>query len=147
MSIIAWLVVGAIAGFIASRVVPGDEGYGVVGGLVAGIVKLDDFGLYLSRRASSAARGLGAAILLAAPWLMKALAVAGTAAMFLVGGGILVHGVAPLHHAIERLAEGMAYINAAYGAAMLGTMVELGSVALRPVHRAATANARRLGQL
>ena len=38
MSIIAWLVVGAIAGFIASRVVPGDEGYGVVGGLVAGIV-------------------------------------------------------------------------------------------------------------
>lgn len=47
----------------------------------------------------------------------------------------------------QRLAEGMAYINAAYGAAMLGTMVELGSVALRPVHRAATANARRLGQL
>lgn len=47
----------------------------------------------------------------------------------------------------QRLAEGMAYINAAYGAAMLGTMVELGSVALRPVHRAATANARRLGQV
>ena len=47
----------------------------------------------------------------------------------------------------QRLAEGMAYINAAYGAAMLGTMVELGAVALRPVHRAATANARRLGQL
>jgi uncharacterized membrane protein YeaQ/YmgE (transglycosylase-associated protein family) len=38
MSIIAWIVVGAIAGFIASRVVPGDEGYGVLGGLVAGIV-------------------------------------------------------------------------------------------------------------
>ncbi len=38
MSILAWLVVGAIAGFIASRVVPGDEGYGVIGGLVAGIV-------------------------------------------------------------------------------------------------------------
>ena len=38
MSIIAWLVVGAIAGFIASRLVPGDEGYGVIGGLVAGIV-------------------------------------------------------------------------------------------------------------
>ena len=38
MSIIAWIVVGAIAGFIASRVVPGDEGYGVIGGLVAGIV-------------------------------------------------------------------------------------------------------------
>jgi len=38
VSIIAWLVVGAIAGFIASKVVPGDEGYGVLGGLIAGIV-------------------------------------------------------------------------------------------------------------
>lgn len=38
MSIIAWIVVGAIAGYIASRVVPGDEGYGVLGGLIAGIV-------------------------------------------------------------------------------------------------------------
>jgi uncharacterized membrane protein YeaQ/YmgE (transglycosylase-associated protein family) len=38
MSIIAWIVVGAIAGWIASRVVPGDEGYGVLGGLIAGIV-------------------------------------------------------------------------------------------------------------
>lgn len=38
MSIIAWLVVGAIAGFVASKVVPGDEGYGVLGGLIAGIV-------------------------------------------------------------------------------------------------------------
>jgi predicted DNA repair protein MutK len=39
----------------------------------------------------------------AAPWLMKGLSVAGTAAMFLVGGGILTHGLTPLHHAIERL--------------------------------------------
>jgi uncharacterized membrane protein YeaQ/YmgE (transglycosylase-associated protein family) len=38
MSIIAWLVVGAIAGFIASKLVPGDEGYGIWGGLIAGIV-------------------------------------------------------------------------------------------------------------
>ena len=38
MSIIAWIVVGAIAGWIASKVVPGDEGYGVLGGLIAGIV-------------------------------------------------------------------------------------------------------------
>lgn len=38
MSIIAWIVVGAIAGYIASRVVPGDENYGVLGGLIAGIV-------------------------------------------------------------------------------------------------------------
>ena len=70
-------------------------------GLVAGIVKLDDVGLWLSGKASSAAQALGSGIVRAAPWLMKGLSVAGTAAMFLVGGGILVHGVAPLHHAVE----------------------------------------------
>ena len=73
-------------------------------GLVAGIVKLDDGGLYLSQK-TGLARGLGLAILAAAPWLMKALSVAGTAAMFLVGGGIIVHGIPPLHHAVEHVAE------------------------------------------
>jgi uncharacterized protein len=72
-------------------------------GLVAGIVKLDDGGLALSRRDGRLARSLGHAILTAAPWLMKGLSVAGTAAMFLVGGGILAHGLPPLHHAIEAL--------------------------------------------
>jgi predicted DNA repair protein MutK len=66
-------------------------------GLVAGIVKLDDLGLHLSRMTAPAAAGLGRAILRAAPWLMKFLSVAGTAAMFLVGGGILVHGF----HAVD----------------------------------------------
>ena len=70
-------------------------------GLVGGIVKLDDLGLWLSSKASSAAQALGRSLLAAAPWLMKGLSVAGTAAMFLVGGGILVHGIGPLHHAIE----------------------------------------------
>ncbi|HEY6967481.1 MAG TPA: DUF808 domain-containing protein [Burkholderiales bacterium] len=70
-------------------------------GLVAGIVKLDDAGLYLSRRAHRFARTAGAIILRAAPWLMKALSVAGTAAMFLVGGGILAHGIPVLHHFAE----------------------------------------------
>jgi predicted DNA repair protein MutK len=74
-------------------------------GLVAGIVKLDDAGLYLSRRASAGAQALGRGILVAAPWLMKALSVAGTAAMFLVGGGILVHGVSALHHWIEEATD------------------------------------------
>ena len=79
-------------------------------GFVAGIVKLDDFGLYLTRRPGEgsgirAARGLGDMILRAAPSMMKALSVAGTAAMFLVGGGILTHGVTPLHHAIEAMAQ------------------------------------------
>jgi predicted DNA repair protein MutK len=76
-------------------------------GLVAGIVKLDDLGLYLSRRAGAAQQVIGLAILRAAPWLMRGLSVAGTIAMFLVGGGILIHGVAPLHHGMEALARGM----------------------------------------
>ena len=71
-------------------------------GLVAGIVKLDDLGLWLADKGRVAA-AIGRAILATAPWLMKGLSVAGTAAMFLVGGGILVHSIAPLHHFIEHL--------------------------------------------
>ena len=75
-------------------------------GLVAGIVKLDDAGLALNQRRGEGAwaraqRSLGRSLLLGAPWLMKGLSVAGTAAMFLVGGGILAHGIAPLHHAVQ----------------------------------------------
>lgn len=76
-------------------------------GLVAGIVKLDDAGLYLSRQASDAAQSFGRGILAAAPWLMKVLSVAGTAAMFLVGGGIISHGWPALHQASEAVAQGM----------------------------------------
>jgi predicted DNA repair protein MutK len=84
-------------------------------GLVAGIVKLDDLGLWLSRK-TGAAQSLGHGILRAAPWLMKALSVAGTAAMFLVGGGILVHGVPALHHAVQAFA--------AAGGSALGWLLE-----------------------
>ena len=73
-------------------------------GLVAGIVKLDDLGLHLSQRKSSPAQGVGRFILWAAPFLMKGLSVVGTAAMFLVGGQILVHGIGPVHHWFEHLA-------------------------------------------
>jgi predicted DNA repair protein MutK len=76
-------------------------------GVVAGIVKLDDLGLWLSHRAGAAARTVGRGILRAAPWLMKGLSVAGTAAMFLVGGGILVHGIAPLGHALDAAVSGL----------------------------------------
>jgi hypothetical protein len=75
-------------------------------GFVAGIVKLDDAGLYLSRRPGAGVlQALGRGLLRAAPALMKTLTVVGTAAMFLVGGGILVHGLGPLHHAIQGLLE------------------------------------------
>jgi uncharacterized protein len=69
-------------------------------GLVAGIVKLDDLGLWMSRKGGGVA-SLGRGILAFAPWLMKALSVVGTAAMFLVGGGILVHNIPALHHLIQ----------------------------------------------
>jgi predicted DNA repair protein MutK len=71
-------------------------------GLVGAIVKLDDLGLYLTRRATAGAQAIGRGIMRAAPWLMKGLSVAGTAAMFLVGGSILEHGFPPLHHAFEE---------------------------------------------
>ncbi len=81
-------------------------------GLVAAIVKLDDLGVYLCRRGAgqpgspfvSVQHALGSGILHVAPWIMKVLSVAGTIAMFIVGGEILVHGLpwveAALHHAM-----------------------------------------------
>ncbi|MCX4247148.1 DUF808 domain-containing protein [Paraliomyxa miuraensis] len=75
-------------------------------GFVAGIVKLDDAGLALRRRANAGARALGSAILRTAPYFMKGLSIAGTVAMFLVGGGILVHGIPPLHHLAVGLEQG-----------------------------------------
>ena len=82
-------------------------------GLVAGIVKLDDAGLYLLRKSVSGSfRGLqnfiGRSLLIIAPLLMKFLAIVGTAAMFLVGGGILVHNIDFIHHMIEGLSHLMA---------------------------------------
>jgi predicted DNA repair protein MutK len=76
-------------------------------GLVAGIVKLDDGGLYLSRKDSPFAQRVGDSILWLAPWMMKTLSVLGTVAMFLVGGGILTHGLPPVYEAIHHFAEGI----------------------------------------
>ncbi|OPH33962.1 DUF808 domain-containing protein [Moraxella atlantae] len=72
-------------------------------GVVAMIVKFDDVGAYLQRQSSSAAQKLGRGIIALAPVLMKLLSVIGTLAMFLVGGGILAHGIGVLHHGIEHL--------------------------------------------
>jgi uncharacterized protein len=78
-------------------------------GLVAGIVKLDDVGLYLAQQAASWKQAIGRGLLAFAPWLMKTLSVVGTAAMFLVGGGILLHGIPALGHAVEHFAEGLGW--------------------------------------
>ena len=74
-------------------------------GIVAGIVKLDDLGLYLSRKSSALVRSIGNGIVSAAPYLMKTLSIVGTIAMFMVGGGILTHGLPPIHHLFEDLAS------------------------------------------
>jgi len=75
-------------------------------GLVGVIVKLDDMGYWLAEKSSALAQWTGKALLAIAPRLMKVLSIVGTLAMFLVGGGIVVHGLTPLHHAIENLAQG-----------------------------------------
>jgi hypothetical protein len=103
-------------------------------GLVAGIVKLDDGGLYLSQRTGNAysarvMRAFGTGVLAAAPWLMKALAILGTAAMFLVGGGILVHGIPGAHSWIEGSADWMAQVPVIGGALQWLTPLMLDGVA------------------
>lgn len=74
-------------------------------GLVAGIVKMDDLGLHLLKQSSNVKQKIGSFLLSFAPKLMKFLSIAGTLAMFLVGGGILVHGIGFLHHGVEDLAH------------------------------------------
>ena len=90
-------------------------------GLVGLIVKLDDIGYWLEEKSSAVARGIGKSLLVLAPWLMKSLSVVGTLAMFLVGGGIVVHGIAPLHHAIEHFSS----TQGAFIAAILPTLLNL----------------------
>ncbi|KXI28356.1 DUF808 domain-containing protein [Paraglaciecola hydrolytica] len=89
-------------------------------GLVAAIVKIDDLGLYFLRQSISGSfsalkRGLGRGLLIIAPLLMKTLAIVGTIAMFLVGGGILVHSIGFLHHLLEPLYHSVQDINIVAG--------------------------------
>jgi predicted DNA repair protein MutK len=101
-------------------------------GLVAAIVKIDDVGLHLLQREGAGARAVGRVLLRAAPWLMRTLTVVGTAAMFLVGGGILVHQVPALHHAVEHALHDVAPVVAAIGGPVLDAMVGIvaGTLAL-----------------
>ncbi len=84
-------------------------------GLVAGIVKLDDAGLHLTRQQGSRLtaklqRSIGSFLLGAAPWLMKGLSIAGTVAMFLVGGGIVLHGLPGTHHLMESIVSAAEFL-------------------------------------
>ncbi|MBI2994057.1 MAG: DUF808 domain-containing protein [Gammaproteobacteria bacterium] len=103
-------------------------------GFVAGIVKLDDGGLYLSRMQGSGVtprvqRFTGGMLLKAAPYLMKGLSIAGTAAMFLVGGGILTHGIPGAHAFIHKLAHYTAAVPGIGGALEAAMPVLLDGVA------------------
>ncbi len=118
-------------------------------GTVAGIVKLDDLGLHLLTRRGTVAQTIGRTLVLAAPRLMKLLTVVGTAAMFLVGGGILSHGLPPLHHGIEALAARAGELPAVgvFAQATLPLVLDLlvgliaGALALVAVKAVATARA------
>lgn len=120
-------------------------------GLVAGIVKLDDVGMWLidtpdEQSFAGARQSIGHGIIAAAPYLMRFLSIAGTAAMFLVGGGIMAHGIPFLHHQIEHFGARLAKIETlggplAWGSgllanAMLGIVV--GTIALIVVELAKT---------
>ena len=85
-----------------------------------GIVKLDDAGLALSKRAGAASRALGMLLVRATPYLMKALTIAGTVAMFLVGGGILAHGLPPVGHLVDALAARQGLVGTLGPAALNG---------------------------
>lgn len=113
-------------------------------GLVAGIVKIDDAGLYLAKKGGAVA-AFGRGMVASAPWLMKFLSIAGTAAMFLVGGGILVHNVPVLHHwVLEHGGEGQwawlvnALVNVgvglAIGALVLGAVMLVQKLRGKPAH-------------
>ncbi|WP_372612619.1 DUF808 domain-containing protein [Halomonas sp.] len=103
------ITLGTVAGEVLGKQVAVLVGIGLlmtvgVYGLVAGIVKIDDLGLYLSRR-EGLPNTVGRGLLAGAPYLMKGLSVVGTLAMFLVGGGILTHGIPVVHHLVQGVAE------------------------------------------
>ena len=110
-------------------------------GIVAGIVKLDDAGLYLIEKSGKGIwprfqRWWGARLLVFAPWLMKALAVVGTVAMFMVGGGILVHGFHVLDEGIKFLTRQLGEI-AAVGPVLAALTPTLGGIVIGMVAGAA----------
>ena len=79
-------------------------------GLVASIIKMDDLGLALTKSSSGMVRALGRGILMLAPYLLKTLSVVGTAAMFIVGGGILTHGITYVHDLFHHWVEAVASV-------------------------------------
>ncbi|HYD74740.1 DUF808 domain-containing protein [Ramlibacter sp.] len=114
-------------------------------GLVGGIVKLDDLGLWLVSRGRRIAAAVGRGLLRATPWMMRGLSIAGTIAMFLVGGGILTHGVPALEHAVEGASHALPGIAAALLPLLLHAAIGMvaGAIVLAVVEVARRTFARR----
>lgn len=92
-------------------------------GLVAGIVRMDDVGGWLMAKSSSAAKAMGRGLIAFTPWLMRGLSIVGTAAMFMVGGSLLVHGIEPVEHWIEQAIVPTGGIVAALGPVLVHVLV------------------------
>lgn len=115
-------------------------------GIVAGIVKLDDAGLYLVNTGKGLMKALGNGILKLAPFLMKTLSIVGTVAMFMVGGGILLHGL-PHAHDILHHAEEAAHTLPAIGAPLAAVTPSLLSVVAGVLAGAAVLGAVNAGTI
>ena len=92
-------------------------------GLVAGIVRMDDVGNWLMAKSSSAAQAFGRGLIAFTPWLMRGLSIVGTAAMFMVGGSLLVHGIGPIEHWVQAAVVPMGGIAAALGSVLVHVVV------------------------
>ena len=92
-------------------------------GLVAGIVRMDDVGGWLMAKKSAAAQAFGRGMIAFTPWLMHGLSIVGTAAMFMVGGSLLVHGIGPIEHWVHEVITPMGGVAAAVGPVLVHVVV------------------------
>ena len=92
-------------------------------GLVAGIVRMDDVGNWLMAKSSSAAQAFGRGLIAFTPWLMRGLSIVGTAAMFMVGGSLLGHGIGPIEQWVQAAVVPMGGIAAALGPVLVHVVV------------------------
>ena len=138
------IALGTVAGQSFATQVVVLAGIGVimtvgVYGFVAAIVKMDDLGLHLLTKSGALARAIGRGLVLGAPKLMHALTVVGTAAMFLVGGGILAHGIPPVHLGIDHLAAMAGPLSGVVSAGLDAMVGILGGAAALAVVKAVAA--------
>ena len=92
-------------------------------GLVAGIVRMDDVGNWLMAKKNAAAQAFGRGLIAFTPWLMRGLSIVGTAAMFMVGGSLLVHGMAPIEHWVQATVVPMGGVLGAIGPTLVHVVV------------------------